>query len=46
MLKVKKLLERCSKYNCKKTNQKEFTVKKVIRRKDSKLYFKWKGQDE
>ena len=28
-----------------KTNQKEFRVKKVIKRKGAKLYVKWKGYD-
>ena len=28
-----------------KTNQKEFTIEKVIKRKGNKLYFKWKGSD-
>ena len=28
-----------------KTNQKEFRVEKVIKRKDDKLYVKWKGYD-
>ena len=28
-----------------KTNQKEFRIEKVIRRKDDKLYVKWKGYD-
>ena len=28
-----------------KTNQKEFRVKKVIKRKGDKLYVKWKGYD-
>ena len=28
-----------------KTNQKEFTIEKVIKRKGNKLYFKWKGYD-
>ena len=28
-----------------KTNQKEFRVQKVIKRKGDKLYFKWKGYD-
>ena len=28
-----------------KTNQKEFTIEKVIKRKDDKLYVKWKGYD-
>ena len=41
----KKLLERFTNKNCKKTNQKEFRVEKVIKRKDDKLYVKWKGYD-
>ena len=28
-----------------KTNQKEFRIEKVIKRKDDKLYFKWKSYD-
>ena len=28
-----------------KTNQKEFRIEKVIKRKDDKLYLKWKGYD-
>ena len=28
-----------------KTDQKELRVKKVIKRKGDKLYFKWKGYD-
>ena len=28
-----------------KTNQKEFRIEKVIRRKRNKLYVKWKGYD-
>ena len=28
-----------------KTNQKEFRVEKVIKRKSDKLYIKWKGYD-
>ena len=39
----KKLLELSTKKNCKKTNQKELRIKKVIKRKDDKLYVKWKG---
>ena len=27
------------------TNQKEFRIEKVIKRKDDKLYVKWKGYD-
>ena len=28
-----------------KTNQKEFRIEKAIKRKDDKLYVKWKGFD-
>ena len=28
-----------------KTNQKEFRIEKVIKRKEDKLYVKWKGYD-
>ena len=37
ILKEKKLLEGFLKQNCKKTNQEEFRVKKVIKRKGDKL---------
>ena len=33
------------KKNCKKKNQKEFRIEKVIKRKSNKLYVKWKGYD-
>ena len=33
------------KTNCKKANQKEFRIGKVIKRKGDKLYVKWKGND-
>ena len=36
----KKLLEHSTKKNCKKTNQKEFRIEKVIKRKGDKLYVK------
>ena len=39
----KKLLERFTKKNCRKTNQKEFGIEKVIKKKGDKLYAKWKG---
>ena len=39
----KKSLEVFTKTNCKKTNQEEFRTEKVIKRKDDKLYAKWKG---
>ena len=45
ILTVKKLLERFPKNNCKKTNQKEFKIEKLIKRKDDELYVKWKGYD-
>ena len=28
-----------------KTNQQEFTIEKIIKKKDDKLYVKWKGYD-
>ena len=45
ILMVKKLLEHFMKKNCKKTNQKEFRIEKVIKKKRNKLYVKWKGYD-
>ena len=45
ILTVKKLLERFPKNNCKKTNQKEFKIEKLIKRKCDELYLKWKGYD-
>ena len=45
ILKENKLLEHFMKTNCKKTNQKEFRIGKVIKRKGDKLYVKWKGYD-
>ena len=33
------------KKDLRRTNQKEFRVKKVIKRKGDKLYVKWKGYD-
>ena len=43
--KTKNLLECFTKKNCKKPNQKEFRVKKEIKRKSDKLYVIWKGYD-
>ena len=43
ILKTNKFLERFTGKNCKKKNQKEFRVEKVIKRKGDKLYVKWKG---
>ena len=45
ILKAQKLLERFTKKNLQKTNQKEFRVEKVITKKGDKLYVKWKGSD-
>ena len=39
----KKLLAVFMKKNCKKNNQKEFRIEKVIKRKGNRLYVKWKG---
>ena len=43
MILMEKLLEHFTKTNCKKTNQKEFRIGKVIKRKGGKLYVKWEG---
>ena len=45
ILKAKKLLERFTKKNWRKTNQKEFRAEKVIKRKRDILYIKWKGDN-
>ena len=45
ILMVKKLLERFMKKKLQKTNQKEFRIEKVIKRKGNKLYVKSKGYD-
>ena len=39
---VKKLMELLSK-KMQKANQKEFRIEKLIKKKDAKLYVKWKG---
>ena len=41
----KKLLEAFIKKDCKKTNQKEFIVEKLIKKIGDKLYVKWNGYD-
>ena len=33
------------KRNCKKTNQNEYRIEKVIETKGDRLYVKWKGYD-
>ena len=45
ILMEKKLLECFPKNICKKINQKEFRVEKVIKKKGDKLYLHWKGYD-
>ena len=42
---VKKLLEHFMKKNYKKTNQKEFMIEKVFKKKRNMLYVKWEGYD-
>ena len=46
ILKTKKFLEHFRKMSYKKTNQKEFRVEKVTKRKGDKSYVKWKGYDK
>ena len=45
ILTVKKLTERFLKKELQETNQAKFTVEKVIKRKDNKLFVKWKDHD-
>ena len=40
ILKVKKLFEHFMKKNCQKTDQQEFRIEKIIRKKGDKLYVK------
>ena len=42
---VKKLLETFYEKELQKTNQQEFRIEKVIKKKGGKLYVKWKGYD-
>ena len=42
---MKRLLEVFMKKNCKKTNQKEFRIQKILKIKGDKLYFKWRVYD-
>ena len=39
------MLEDFTKRNCKKTNQKQLRVEKVIKKIGNKLYVKWKSYD-
>ena len=43
ILEAKKLLERFTKNNCTKTNQKGFSIEKSINKEGDKLCVKWKG---
>ena len=45
ILMVKNLLELFMKKELQKTNQKEFRIEKVIKRKGNRLCVKWKGYD-
>ena len=45
ILKVKKIAATFYEKEVQKTNQKEFRVENVIKRKGDKLYIKWKGYD-
>ena len=40
-----KIVESFYEKELQKTNQKEFRIEKVIKRKGNKLYVKWKGYD-
>ena len=42
---VKKLLEHFMKKKLQKTNQQEFRIQKLFKKKGGKLYVKWKGYD-
>ena len=44
-LKGEEIVEMFYEKELQKANQKEFRVEKVIKRKDNKLYIKWKGYD-
>ena len=45
ILLVKKLSVHFMKINLQKTDQKEFRIEKVLKKKGDKLYVKWKGYD-
>ena len=45
ILTLKNLLQHFMKKNCENTNQKEFRIENVIKRKGDKLYINWKGYD-
>ena len=43
--KDEKIVQKFFKKELQRTSQKEFRVKKIIKRKVDKLYIKWKGYD-
>ena len=43
--KDEKIVQKFFKKELQRANQKEFRVKKIIKRKVDKLYIKWKGYD-
>ena len=45
-LKGEEIVVRFYEKELQKTNKKEFRIEKVIKRKDDRLYVKWKGYDE
>ena len=45
ILMVKKIIGTFYEKKLQKTNQKEFRIEKVIKRKEDKLYVKWKDYD-
>ena len=45
ILMVKRLLKVFYEKELEKTNQKEFRIEKILKRKGDKLYVKWKGYD-
>ena len=45
ILTVKRLVEVFMKKKLQKTNQKQFRIEKVLKRKGDKLFAKWKGYD-
>ena len=40
---MRKLLEKFRKKELQKTNQEEFRIEKIIKKKRNKMYVKWKG---
>ena len=42
---MRKLLEKFRKKELQKTNQEEFRIEKIIKKKRNKMFVKWKGYD-